>query len=111
MCSKEHIVYRATCRLCEDIQIEEGATKHQVIHHQYIGESSRTLRVRSGQHQKDYHKCAQIYKQNPDRDQGLDQGSDHDKDSSFMWDHMRERHKNITVTRDSHFKFEVISSH
>ena len=101
-CSIEGIVYRATCSLCEDKQLEEGAKPHQVIHHQYIGETSRTLRVRSGQHFRDYHKSAR-------EDRQVNSDQDQEEASSFMWDHMKAKHPGEKTTDNDHFKFEVVT--
>ena len=46
-CGQENIVYTAICTRCRDKQIDEGTDPRNVIHRQYIGESSHTLRVRA----------------------------------------------------------------
>ena len=60
------------------------------------------LRVWSGQHFRDYHKSAR---------EGREAHKDQDQEeaSSFMWDHMKDRHPDIKTAEDIHFKFEVVT--
>ena len=65
----------------------------------YIGETSRTIRVRSSQHQRDYLRCSS--------NRNLEPGT------SFMWDHYSETHGGSTtptlVDPKAHFSFRMIS--
>ena len=57
-CSRENIIYKATCSKCERQQIEAGIPEKEIIHSMYIGETSRTLYVRHKQHRDDYRKAS-----------------------------------------------------
>ena len=57
-CMTEGIIYRATCQKCEEQQLHLGVKENEVIQHQYIGETSRTLDIRSNQHKKDFLKAS-----------------------------------------------------
>ena len=103
-CSRENIVYKATCNLCDEVQEEEGVPERHRVHQVYIGETSRTLRVRSAQHRKDYTKCAQL------GEAGV--SLEDEKMSSFMWDHRVDKHQgDMDIDPDMDFKWEIISSH
>ena len=65
-----------------------------------MGNTSRTQRVRSKLHQNDYEKCAR----KPDR-QMVDR--DEDEESSFMHDHMKDKHQDTDIDKYSDFKFQV----
>ena len=52
-CSQENILYKATCNLCLENQLQEGTEPERIINRVYIGETSGTLRVRSAQHHND----------------------------------------------------------
>ena len=69
----------------------------------YIGESSKTLATRAGQHVKDCEKASRTAKSSVDPDL---EGS-----SSFMWDHIRDAHNGVINgdTKDA-FRFEIMSS-
>ena len=91
-CSKENILYVATCNICQSKQEQEGTPPDSVVHRQYIGETSRTLRVRANQHKQDLLKCS--------RNQNLEEGT------SWMWDHLLEAHgpqPNINPGQDFSF--------
>ena len=88
-CHTEGLVYAADCLTCE----REGKPRST-----YIGESSRTLFVRTGQHRKDFHKATRV-------------GEDLEH-SSWMWDHQREAHpsaENQDPVQD--YKFYIIGRH
>ena len=81
MCRTENILYMASCTRC--LQTKSI----------YLGETSRTLGVRSSQHREDYLKAS--LNTNPLQE-----------NSSFMWDHMKSEHKevpNIDIQEDFHF--------
>ena len=54
-CSKESVLYKAVCVRCNQAQNDVDPGK--VVDMTYIGETSRTLLVRSNQHLRDYHKA------------------------------------------------------
>ena len=98
-CSRESVLYVATCNICYDKQLEEGVDPEDVVERMYIGETSRTIRVRSSQHQRDYLRCSS--------NRNLEPGT------SFMWDHYSETHGGSTtptlVDPKAHFSFRMIS--
>ena len=96
LCSKESIIYKATCTRCEQQQIDEGVDLENIIQRQYTGETARTLRVRSDQHFKDYYKCHEI------------QPEPESEASSFMYDHMTDKHKDVKKPSREDFKFQVV---
>ena len=57
-CSTENIIYTATCNICEDKQIHENTSLETIVHRQYLGETSKTLRIRAAQHKNDLIRCA-----------------------------------------------------
>ena len=82
MCRTENILYMASCTRCQQ-------TKSI-----YLGETSRTLGVRSSQHREDYQKASQNTNQLQEK-------------SSFMWDHIKNEHgevPDINIHDDFHFK-------
>ena len=104
MCLIKNITYKATCRECEERQLDEGVNKANVVNQMYIGESSRTLTTQSSHHKVYYRKYAteerRVIK------------DEEDPLSSFMWDHRIECHRgdnNIDVDLD--YKFDLIGSH
>ena len=101
-CSTESVVYKATCVLCEEEQEALGVPESQRIQYQYVGETSRTVRIRSGQHKADYLKCSR---------EGRQASVEEDTWSSFMWDHrLAKHHNNTTMDPDRDFKFDILSS-
>ena len=99
-CAEEGITYKARCTLCEEEQKEEP----EVIHSQYVGESSRTLLVRSSQHYRDYKYCIRR------KLQGLERLEQDDSKSSFMFDHMDDKHPDSNMDPDKDFKFTIIDT-
>ena len=98
MCSLENILYKATCNICQQNQIDEGTTIDKIIHRTYIGETSRTLRIRANQHHNDLKRCS--------KNQNLDEGT------SWMWDHIKSSHCSHTNPNPQEdFSFNVISTH
>ena len=91
------MVNTTTCNLCSQTQQQEGAL--EPVHRIYIGESSRTLAIRAGQHVNDCNKAAKRSKTNLE------------VPSSFMWDHISEAHGGSLGpdTKDA-FRFEILSS-
>ena len=84
----EGIVYLGKCNICQG---EEKAV--------YLGETSRTLYVRTQQHRADFLKARRLN----------DLGQEH---LSWMWSHLKASHPdqdNIDTLRD--FKFSVLSRH
>ena len=77
-CGKENILYEEVCRRCRDSQIDAGILPDETTDYVYIGETSRTLAVRSGQHRDDYMK--------------YHRKEEHEEGTSFMWDHQKEVH-------------------
>ena len=87
-CHSEGIVYLGECNICQE---GEKAV--------YLGETSRTLYVRTQQHRADFLKARRVN----------DSGQEH---LSWMWSHLQNSHHeqdNIDVTRD--FSFSVLSRH
>ena len=95
-CSKENIIYTASCLICKEDQLLQGVPEKDIKESLYIGETSRTLRVRSQQHANDLNKC---FRTNPGPDSDL---------TSFMWDHNKEDHSNLDMTKND-FQFDIIS--
>ena len=97
-CGKENILYEAICKRCRDSQIEAGTLPDEVTDYIYIGETSRTLSVRSGQHRDDYKKCQSR--------EEMEEGS------SFMWDHHKEVHgPEVPIDPDKDYEFHVLQQH
>ena len=87
MCRTENILYMASCTRC--------LQKKSI----YLGETSRTLGVRSSQHRDDYRKASQST-------------NTVEETSSFMYDHMKNEHSeisNVNTHEDIHFK--IIQRH
>ena len=80
-CYKSNINYTYTCTRCEQEQISTDGEEQQVA--QYRGESSRTSYSRNRDHQK-------LFRQRND---------------SFMWDHIAEKHGEETSGED--FRMEL----
>ena len=100
----EGIVYKATCLKCEQRQLDLGIDQKEVIQSTYIGETSRTLDVRSKQHSQDLLRCLR----NPPSLPGT--RTEKKEPSSFMYDHNQDTHPDTTLEYTD-FKFNVISSH
>ena len=82
---------------CQQRQIQEGTDPDKVINRVYIGETSRTIRVRSAQHLNDLHRCTR----NPSLEEG----------TSWMWDHIQMAHPwSLNGNAKDDFSFEVIKS-
>ena len=81
-CMTEGIIYRATCQKCEEQQLQLGVKENEVIQHQYMGETSRTLDIRSNQHKKDFLKASN----------NMTTGNQDKEASSFMCNHALEKH-------------------
>ena len=96
LCSQENIVYKAICTICRDFQIDTGIDDKDIVDRQYTGETSRTLRIRSEQHYKDYLKCNRLK---------IEPNSDH---SSFMWDHHSLEHNDREISKDD-YEFDIIN--
>ena len=96
----EGILYRATCCKCEDHQLNLEVEQKEVVQHQYIGETSRTLDIRSNQHKNDFLMASSS---------NITSTKDK-KVSSFMWDHTLEKHPYGNLDHTD-FKFTVVSSH
>ena len=94
-CSCENIIYRATCIKCVEEQVDNGVQEDQVIKHQYIGETSRTVRTRRIQHLNDYKKCIK-YKQTHGQTV-TDNLGENDKLSSFILDHKTNIQRRLTL--------------
>ena len=102
-CSKEGVVYLATCTRCEDNQIEEGTEAELVVHRAYIGETSRTVFTRAGQHLSDYRRAAK------DPTRARNQMDPEQEQSSWMWDHSQGVHGGLQDP-ETDYKFTVISN-
>ena len=97
-CGIENILYEAICKRCRDKQIDEGSLPEEVTDYLYIGETSRTLAVRSSQHKKDYTKCSNQVME--------------EEGSSFMWDHHRDVHDlDAPIDPDTDYEFSVLHQH
>ena len=85
-----------TCNICQDQQVQEEAQPEDVVHRQYIGETSRTIRVRAKQHQQDLHRCS--------RNRNLEEGT------SWMWDHLQTVYRpHPSINPEEDFTFSVIN--
>ena len=103
-CLSVGLTYKGTCTICEYQQEDDRIPEEQRIQELYIGESSRTLYARTQEHIRDYKKAA--------RDRIIPDPLDPDKKSSWMWDHMVQKHgspRDIDPLKD--FRFEKVSSH
>ena len=130
-CSKENIIYKATCNRCTEEQENKGI-KNPIIP-TYIGESSRTLKIRSKQHYKD---CERMKKLTPTELNNLNnqhttttstqqqqqqhnnisskqQQQQHNNISSWMYDHYNKNHSQEEEPLDpkSDYSFQVIRNH
>ena len=97
-CAIENILYKASCNICQNNQMDEGTTEDQVIHRTYIGETSRTLRIRANQHLNNLKRCS--------KNQNLNEGT------SWMWGHIKSSHSSHTNPNPQEdFSFNVMSAH
>ena len=71
----------------------------RIVEALYVGETSRTLGVRSNQHLDDYKKCQRQSNNQVDRDQ---------EGSSFMWDHHINEHPDDQIDPDSDFSWRLL---
>ena len=85
--------------MCRETQLQEEA--QEPVERLYIGESSRTLAIRAGQHVKDCEKASKTSSRPKDPDLEIS--------SSFMWDHIEDAHNGLIDTKDA-FRFEIVSS-
>ena len=88
------------CTKCREDQEQNGIHPKNVVDTVYIGETSRTLGIRSAQHRKDYSRPRTI---NNTRE-------GNDETSSFMWDYRLDKHADNTIDVKTNFKFEVIDT-
>ena len=95
-CGIENIIYTATCNICEDRQLNEDTSPECVVHRQYLGETSRTLRIRAGQHRSDFIKCAS--------NKQLEEGT------SWMWDHHEASHGPNVPIDPHNYSFNILST-
>lgn len=95
-CSQESVIYSASCLICRENQLSQGIEEKDITESLYIGETSRTLRVRSQQHTNDFKKCLRL-RPGPDSDL-----------TSFIWDHKRENHFDLDMT-SSDFQFDIVN--
>ena len=95
-CSTENIIYTATCNICEDKQIHENTSPETIVHRQYLGETSRTLRIRAAQHKNDLLRCAS--------NRHLEEGT------SWMWDHHVSQHGPHIPIDPQDYSFKVLST-
>ena len=87
-CHSEGVVYLGECNICQGEQ--------KTV---YLGETSRTLYIRTQQHRADFMKARRL------------NGSEQEH-LSWMWSHMKASHPdqdNIDIRRD--FKFSILSRH
>ena len=94
-CRVENILYTAHCTKCHDRQEDQGIMPELMVEALYIGETSRTLGVRSGQHLEDYRRC----QRQTDRDL---------EGSSFMWDHHLIEHPEDQIDPDMDFQWRLL---
>ena len=100
-CSKESVLYTATCIKCEENTKLGGKPT-------YIGETSRTVNIRANQHRKD---CTKVIRQDPDQlvQEPLLRKSDC---SSWMIDHHRREHsQEPPPDLEKDFRFKVLAKH
>ena len=101
-CRVENVVYKAVCTRCRESQEDEGVHPDSVIDTVYIGETSRTLGVRSLQHRKDYRKSSMM---NLTTNIG-------EETSSFKWDHQRMVHgADSPMDPQTDYGFTIIHRH
>ena len=93
-CRIENIIYKAVCRKCDQNQINGGENPEKVTSSIYIGETSRTLGVRSNQHKDDYLKCM--------RNSPLEEGS------SFIYDHQVAFHNTEQIDPLRDYTFSML---
>ena len=87
-------MYSGTCQICEEEKPTPESNSSV-----YIGETSRTIYVRVGQHMKDYRSV--------NRATNLEEES-----SSWMDDHYKACHPDVEGTNpDNDFKFQILSNH
>ena len=90
-CYSEGILYPGQCTRCPD--------KDPSI---YIGETSRTIYVKSSQHQEDYVRASK----NDTHDSRMRDPDD--PRSSFIWDYTKEAHNGVIDSRENDYKFKVL---
>ena len=116
-CSKENIIYKATCNRCHEEQDNNGI-KNPILP-TYIGESSRTVTIRSQQHYKD---CKKMLRMTPDevnnyrsiRQQQHNTFKQHyGTMSSWMYDHYTDKHnqEGIPLDPETDYSFHVVRTH
>ena len=98
-CRMENILYTAHCTKCHEIQEDQGIMPERIVEALYVGETSRTLGVRSNQHLDDYKKCQRQSNRQVNRDQ---------EGSSFMWDHHINEHPDDQIDPDSDFSWRLL---
>ena len=140
-CRQENILYSAHCTICRTKQEDIGIKPDNVTDSLYLGESSRTLKIRSQQHRQYYRKCLRQHQQQQQNNQNKQQNNnntttqqqqqqqkqqqqnnqhnvqqqhkDNETHSSFMWDHIMDKHEdhidNIDINNDFHF--QILSRH
>ena len=99
-CTKEGIIYKATCNLCMDINKE--------LRYEYIGETSRTLYTRAGQHIRVYNSTVRSTGNNPSQD------ADETDDtlSSWILDHKLKCHPDLNIIDPlKDFTWGVVKNH
>ena len=113
-CAVENVTYRADCMLCSTEQSDMGILHPPVP--VYVGETSRTLYIRANQHYKD---CTRISNYTPEQIHKIQLLESQDsstvyrgKHSSFMMDHYKECHGNVSnINPRNDFKFSIIKRH
>ena len=93
-CRIENVLYKAWCTRCRAHQEEAGIKPELVYDYLYIGETSRTLGIRSNQHKDDYLRCT---RKTPE-----------EEGSSFIWDHQVAAHNGAQVDPLKDYSFSII---
>ena len=96
-CRIENILYTAHCTKCHELQEEQGTLPEMIVDALYVGETSRTIGVRSNQHLDDYRRCQRQTNSDPDIES-----------SSFMWDHHINEHGQDQIDPENDYIWSLL---
>ena len=111
-CSKENVTYVATCNTCQVRQWEAGI--ENPVLPTYIGETSRTIYIRSKQHVNDCDRHLRLsYEDRQQIRNTIQQDNTYEKVSSWMTDHMDLTNRDDTETFNPRiaFSFNILRKH
>ena len=100
------VKYNISCGLYIQKQSDEGVIGDSVIERIYIGETS--LYTRSNQHLQDLKSAQKI---NANVQVSADTPESEDECKSWIWEHLRESHSNITNLDKGEIIFNVLASY